>query len=43
LIGGYIAAGFDRVVYEDVGREHKVGDRVILVIGLKLLGVDKMI
>jgi hypothetical protein len=40
-MGGYIAAGFDRVVNEDVGREYKVEDRVILVIGLKLLGVPR--
>jgi hypothetical protein len=37
-MGGYIAAGFDRVVDEDVGREYKV-EGVILVIGLKFLGV----
>jgi hypothetical protein len=37
-MGGYIAAGFDRVVDEDVGREYKV-EGAILVIGLKLLGV----
>jgi hypothetical protein len=38
-MGGYITAGFDRVVNENEGREYKVEGVILVVIDLKFLGV----